>query len=445
MSFTIGQRRWRYPWTWLFVVLSSVLAWTTSPRGGQADSGPRGIIPLGLDLYMPVPEDNPPTLEKIALGRRLFSDPLLSRDGTKACVSCHERERAFTDGRAVAVGVRGQTGERSAPTLVNRGYGRSFFWDGRAPTLEAQVLEPIANPKELDLTLEDAIRRIGLDAEYRTQFKTAFDQAPSADNLARALASYVRTILSGNSPLDRFMNGERAALSDQQREGLTIFRGKGNCTACHVGPTLSDEQFHNTGVAWKDLLTTPTGSGRAGFGQAGRFADPGRFVVTHREADRGAFKTPTLREIARTAPYMHDGSLGTLDEVIAFYDRGGRPNPFLDRELRPLNLKEDEKQALLHFLQSLNGDIAEGDIIAYEASPHPHRPDPRQPRAARVSPRATSARRGARERARASGSRARDCRRPWPCAIEHHDSAGDDHGRQDVPRDGAVSVDHAGW
>lgn len=314
--------------------------------------------PLGLDLYMPVPEDNPLTPEKARLGRRLFADGLLSRDGTRACVTCHDPRRAFTDGRSVAVGVRGQTGERSAPTLVNRGYGRSYFWDGRAPSLEVQVLEPIANPKELDLAIDEAVRRLARTRAYRRQFQTAFGRPVNAEDLARSLASYMRSILSGNSPLDRYMNGERDALSPQARKGLDIFRGKGNCTACHVGPTLSDEQFHNTGVAWRESAEMAGEAG--GAGRAGKFQDEGRAEITRRPEDRGAFKTPTLREVARTAPYMHDGSFATLGEVLEFYDRGGRANPFLDRELRPLDLSDDEKRALLVFLRSLNGDISEG-------------------------------------------------------------------------------------
>jgi len=298
-------------------------------------------VPLGLDLYMPVPEDNPLTPDKIALGRRLFSDTVLSRDRTKACRSCHEPERAFTDGRAVAVGVRGQTGERSAPALINRGYGRSFFWDGRAPTLEAQVVEPIASPKELDLPIDEAVGRLSGAPEYAATFRVVFDRDVNASDLARALATYVRSILSGDSPLDRYLNGDTGALSAEARRGLGIFRGRGNCAACHVGPTLSDEEFHNTGVAWKD----------------GTLRDAGRFAVTKREADRGAFKTPTLREIALTAPYMHDGSMPTLEEVVDFYDRGGNPNPFRDQELSRLSLAPDEKRALLAFLRSLGGTI----------------------------------------------------------------------------------------
>jgi cytochrome c peroxidase len=246
-------------------------------------------IPLGLDLYMPVPEDNPITAEKIELGRRLFFDRRLSLDGSVACSSCHDPERAFSDGRAIAVGVFGRQGRRNAPALINRGYGRAFFWDGRVATLEEQVLKPIQDPNEMDLPLPEAAARVRL----------------AAGEISRALASFVRSILSGDSPFDRFINGDRTALSPEQQAGLQLFRGKANCIACHVGPNFSDEKLHNTGVAWRD----------------GRLTDQG--------AGRGDFKTPTLREIDRTAPYMHDGSLATLEDVIEYYDCGGNRNHYL--------------------------------------------------------------------------------------------------------------------
>src|SRR5712692_5601186 len=175
-------------------------------------------IPLGLDIYMPVPEDNSLTTERIGLGRRLFSDRRFSRDGSISCSSCHDPDRAFSDGRAVAAGILGRLGRRNSPALVNRGYGKLFFWDGRVATLEEQVLKPIQDPNEMDLPLFEAAARVGL----------------AADEISRALASFVRSILSGDSPFDRFINGDRDALTVQQQSGLQIFRGKGNCTACHV-------------------------------------------------------------------------------------------------------------------------------------------------------------------------------------------------------------------
>lgn len=288
-------------------------------------SGDIPPAPLGLDAFLPVPEDNPLSAEKIALGRKLFHDTRLSRDGSVSCATCHDPERAFTDAKPVAVGVFGRKGQRRVPAIINRGYGKSFFWDGRIATLEQQVLQPITNPLEMDLPLEEAAARVSLDI----------------GTLSRALASYVRTIRAGDSPYDRYVAGDRSALSEEARAGLMVFRGKANCVVCHVGPNLTDEKFHNTGVGWN--------------GQA--FPDSGRFGVTGREEDRGAFKTPTLREVARRAPYMHNGSLATLEEVMDFYDKGGNRNPNLDPEIRPLGLTPAEKAALLAFLRALAGTI----------------------------------------------------------------------------------------
>lgn len=301
-------------------------------------------IPLGLDLYLPVPAANPLTPARVALGGRLFRDAILSRDRTISCATCHDPLLAFTDGRPLAIGIAGRIGARSAPTLVNRAYGRSQFWDGRATSLEAQVLDPIGNPRELDLGVAAAVSRLAHDPSYDGAFREAFGRAVNEQDLARALASYLRTILGGNSPFDRYMHGDRGALGSEARRGLDVFRGKANCAICHMGPTLSDEQFHNTGVSWRD----------------GTWRDVGRFAVTRDSADRGAFKTPTLREIARTAPYMHDGSLATLEAVIDYYDRGGNRAPGLDHEIRPLHLTASEKQALMAFLGALSGEIHEG-------------------------------------------------------------------------------------
>jgi cytochrome c peroxidase len=302
-------------------------------------------VPLGLDAYVPVPEDNALTPGKVALGRALFFDTRLSADGSVSCATCHDPARAFTDGRAKSVGVFGRVGTRSAPGLLNRAYGTAFFWDGRAPSLEAQVLEPLDNPNELGAGRDAVVARLGALAEYSRAFDAAFGRSVTTTNLGQALASYVRSILSGDSRVDRFTSGEPGALSGEERDGLRVFRGKGNCVSCHFGPTFTDERFHNTGVAWR----------------TGSVTDDGRFAASGRPEDRGAFKTPTLREIARTAPYMHDGTVATLAEVIDFYDRGGAPNPFLDGELRPLHLTQGEKHALEAFLRALSGVIREGD------------------------------------------------------------------------------------
>jgi cytochrome c peroxidase len=291
---------------------------------------------------MPVPEDNPITAQKVELGRRLFCDRRLSRDGSVSCSSCHDPERAFFDGRAFAVGVFQRKGRRNSPALINRGYGRVFFWDARSSSLEEQVLKPIQDPNEMDLPLDTALSRVGLDST----------------TTSRALASYVRSILSGDSSYDRFISGDRGALSSEQQRGLQVFRGKGNCTSCHVGPNFSDEKPHNTGVAWCPLAPSP-GSEQTSSEQVGTFADLGRFIVTGKDEDRGAFKTPTLREVSRTAPYMHDGSLATLEAVVDFYSDGGRKNPGIDAEIHPLNLAVEEKQALVAFLNALSGSIRE--------------------------------------------------------------------------------------
>lgn len=277
-------------------------------------------IPLGLDLYLPVPEDNPLTAEKIELGRRLFNDKRLSRDRTLACASCHDPARAFSGDRARSVGVFGRQGPRNVPAIINRGYGRAFFWDGRITTLEEQVMQPIINPVELDMTMEQASARTGL----------------SGTAIVRALASYVRSILSADSPYDRYLFGDRKALTAAQRRGLDVFRGKGNCIACHVGPNFTDEQLHNTGVAFLNGDPVDLGGGSANF------------------------KTPTLREVAQSAPYMHDGTFPTLEAVIDFYSDGGRPNPNLDREIAPRGLTRSDKQDLLAFLRSLSGTVVQG-------------------------------------------------------------------------------------
>jgi len=310
------------------------------------------VIPLGLDLYLPTPEANPLTAEKVELGRRLFFDRRLSRDGSISCATCHQPSRAFSDNRAIAVGIDGRVGRRNAPAIINRGYGRAFFWDGRETTLEAQVIKPIEDPNEMDSTVAAAAARVGV--------------AP--DDLANALASFVRSILSGNSRVDRFAYGDREALTAEEQRGLQVFRGKGNCTACHIGPTFSDERFHNTGIAWQ----APSRADEPGV-----LADDGRFLVTGDDSDRGAFKTPTLRDVALTAPYMHDGSIATLEDVVEFYDLGGRPNPSIDADISPLRLAPEDKRALVALLRALTGeDVSgmgrDGLAVSRDERPSPH-------------------------------------------------------------------------
>jgi cytochrome c peroxidase len=307
--------------------------------GGQAQTGPgwHQPPPRGLDEYFPVPTDNELTDAKINLGRRLFVERRLSADESISCSTCHDPNRAFSSNQPIAIGVHGRQGRRNAPALINRGYGSAFFWDGRATSLEVQVLGPIENPDELGLGLDEAVRRLAADLQYVEAFRRAFDRDINRADLARALASYIRSIRSGDAPFDRFMDGQRDALTPDAQRGLEIFRGRGNCTVCHTGPNFTDEKFHNTGVAWNGTT----------------LLDRGRGTVTGLDRDLGAFKTPTLREVARTSPYMHDGSLARLEDVIAFYDAGGRPNQHLDPEIRPLRLNAAEKQALAAFLLTL--------------------------------------------------------------------------------------------
>jgi cytochrome c peroxidase len=332
-------------WTLMAGLASLVMV----PTAAQAPVMPRAArppIPLGLDLYLPVPSDNELTPEKVALGRRLFFDSILSQDYTMSCATCHDPRRVFADGLPRAVGIGGRSNPRHVPSLVNRAYGRTFFWDGRAASLEDQALQPIENPNELGSSVSEVVARLQEDAEYPAMFRVSFETEPNAEDLGRALASYVRTILSGDAPIDRYYAGEAVALGQEQREGLRLFLGKANCSACHVGPTFTDELFHNTGVAFRD----------------GVLRDEGRFAATGKPEDRGEFKTPTLREVARTAPYMHDGSLATLDDVIEFYDRGGNRNPGIDDEVRPLDLSAQEERALKVFLSSLSGTVEEGRL-----------------------------------------------------------------------------------
>ncbi|MEX2178139.1 MAG: cytochrome c peroxidase [Gemmatimonadaceae bacterium] len=328
----------------LTIVACALPALMIAASGVQAQAhGGRQLPPTGLDLYIPAPVGTP-SREAIALGRLLFFDPVLSRDSTVACVTCHHPARAFTDGKRLAEGVQGRPGKRNSPTVLNRGYGTSFSWDGRTNLLESQVLRAIQDPVEMDLALDSAVQRLARHRVYAVAFQALRKQQPSADAIAGVLADYVRSIRGGDSPFDRFSAGDESALTPLARRGLALFQGRARCDRCHSGSLLSDEQFHNTGVAWRN----------------GVLLDAGRNLVSGRTEDRGAFKTPTLREIASTAPYMHDGSLATLEEVVDFYDRGGTPNPHLDHRIRPLRLTADEKAALLEFLRALSGKVREG-------------------------------------------------------------------------------------
>jgi cytochrome c peroxidase len=297
-------------------------------------------IPLGLEAgSVYIPEDNPLTREKIELGRKLFFDKRLSADNTVACADCHSPFLGFTDGMAVASGINEQKGERSSPTIINRLFSEKQFWDGRAGSLEKQVLGPIQNPIEMANTLDNVVRTVNADFPYRKEFRRVFGTEVTIDGIAKAIASFERTLISGNSLFDQFKQGDKNALSESAQRGFTLFEsGRVNCIACHSGPNFTNEEFKNNGA-----------------GMDTEEPDLGRYTVTKSDSDRGAFKTPTLRDIVRTAPYMHDGSLRTLLDVIDFYNKGGIPNKHLSKEIRPLNLTGQEKADLVEFLKSLGG------------------------------------------------------------------------------------------
>jgi cytochrome c peroxidase len=311
-----------------------------TPPAIPGDTLPKDLslaaIPLGLG---PRPEvkTNPITKGRVELGRRLFFDPILSADNSIACASCHHPDHGFASAEGRPRGFRGQQLNRRAPTLLNRAYGQTFFWDGRAGSLVEQALEPIANPLEMGSSVADAVKRLQASEKYKSSFAAAFDDGVTADNLGKALASFQRVLLRGDSPVDRFRgNGQREAMSAAERHGLWLYESKGQCWRCHSGTNFTDEQFHNTGVSWGEMPL-----------------DLGRFVVTKKEADRGKFKTPTLRGVKLTGPYMHDGSMKSLHDVVEFYNRGGKANPNLDGILQPLHLTKEEQDDLVSFLLSL--------------------------------------------------------------------------------------------
>ena len=304
--------------------------------------------PLGLPP-VPLPAANSPTAETVALGRKLFYDPRLSVDNTLACASCHSPTLAFTDGRQHSTGVGGKTGTRNAPSILNAAYSPVQFWDGRAPTLEEQVAGPIANPIEMNQSHDVCVEKLEADPVYRTEFEHAFGSGPiTIGKVKNAIASFERTLLSADSPFDRYeYGGDRNALSAAARRGLVIFRDakKGNCETCHtIGAhyaLFTDGKFHNIGVS---------------VNEEGDLTDLGRYDDTKVEADKGAFKTPTLRNVAKTAPYMHDGSLKTLKAVVDFYAGGGNSNPYLDKEIKTIHLSGQERADLVTFLEALTGD-----------------------------------------------------------------------------------------
>ena len=290
-------------------------------------------VPLGLPA-IESPGANPLTVEKIALGKQLFFDKNLSLDRSLSCGSCHDPNRGWSNGQSVATGVHGAIGTRNVPTIFNVALNRVQFWDGRVTSLERQALGPILNPTEMAMPSPKVVlERIRENSDYTRLFVQAFRDGLTIDNVARSLAAFERTILTADAPYDRFEAGDDQAMSDSAKRGLEIFRQKGKCIKCHKPPNFTDIAYHNIGVGFN-----------------GKEPDAGRYNVTKLQSNFGAFKSPTLRQLTQTAPYMHDGSMATIKEVVDYYDKGGNPNPQLSRDIRPLQLTPEEKHDLIQFL-----------------------------------------------------------------------------------------------
>ncbi len=328
-------------------VVALALSAVSGVRGGQplqaaTEANGAPSVPLGLeDPAAYIPADNPQTPTKIELGRMLFFDKRLSKTNTIACANCHMPALAFTDGQSVSMGINRLQGGRSAPTAINRVYSKLQFWDGRAQTLEEQSTGPFVNAVEHGFfDYDEMTTKMKKVSGYRELFKEVFAEDITEKNIGKAIASFQRTLISGNSPADRFdFGGDEQALTASAQRGLELGGGKARCTRCHSGFNFSDEKFHNLGIGWDTNQV-----------------DLGRYMVTKDPEDIGAFRTPTLREISRTAPYMHDGRFGTLEEVVNFYNQGGMRNPHLDNTIIPLELTESERQDVVAFLRSLNGE-----------------------------------------------------------------------------------------
>ncbi len=347
----MNSRRTLYIVCLAFAVAGLLLWYAASNRPTAVPIGRVVEIkaPLGLPP-VPIPADNPPTRETIALGRRLYYDFALSSDQTISCASCHMPGMVFADGRRVSTGVRGQQGTRNSPSVIDSAYWTLQFWDGRAGSLEKQSEGPVTNPVEMAHTLHGVVQRLSQDPTYVAEFTAAFGPGPiTYEKAEKCIASFERTVLSGNSAFDRYYyGGDKSAMTEAQVRGLELFRDpkKGNCESCHtIGEKyalFTDNKFHNIGVGFSNDRTN----------------DAGRAAITGDVRETGAFRTPTLRNVAITAPYMHDGSLKTLKDVMDFYVGGGNSNPYLDKEVHSLDfLTGQERQDLIEFMQALTGDM----------------------------------------------------------------------------------------
>jgi cytochrome c peroxidase len=296
--------------------------------------------PLGLEnLKQYIPKNNPLTKEKIALGRDLFFDRRLSVDGTVSCDFCHNPLLGFSDGRYFASGVFGLKSKRNTITLINRIFGQEYFWDGRAKSIEEVIPEHIEDVNVFGKKMENVVKVLSSDKKYQKKFENVFDAPVNADGISKAIAAFVRTLVSGDSPYDKYVAGNKNALTESAQRGLKLFMSdRLKCSVCHSGPNFTDEKYHNNGA--KINSENP---------------DLGRYLVTKKETDKGKFRTPTLRDISRTSPYMHNGSIKGLNVIIDFYDKGGIPNSYQNSIIKPLHLTKKEKVDLKNFLKSLTG------------------------------------------------------------------------------------------
>jgi cytochrome c peroxidase len=336
---------------------------------------PEGVLPPD------VPEGNPLTEAKVELGRKLYFDTRLSTDGTVACATCHDPRHGFADGRGkTSAGVGGALGTRNAPTVLNAAFFIDQFWDGRAEGLEEQAVQPLINPIEQGFEDHAAVVARVRELDYAPLFEAAFgSDEVTIERVGQAIASFERTIISLDAPLDRFLAGDEGAISESAKRGWVLYNGKARCNNCHGRieslPLFTDEDYHNIGVGVTNIDFDAVARRVASEVAAGRSVDElalgdaeaselGRFVVTGEQKDMGAFKTPLLRNVALTAPYMHDGSEASLLDVIEFYDRGGNPNPYLDGGIRPLGLSDQEKADLVALLEALtSGDLDRFDEL----------------------------------------------------------------------------------
>jgi len=338
-------------------------------RGFDPAIGPPWVDPAIWKAS--IPKDNEPTPARVTLGRKLFFDPRLSKDGTVACATCHDAARSFTDLRPTSEGIGGKVGRRNSPTTMNAALLGTQFWDGRALRLEDQALLPIVNPIEMGFSDgASAVAAIAGDAEYRKLFEAAYSRAPNYEDIGRALATFQRTHIFLDAPFDAFLRGDATAISEEAKRGWLLYNGKGRCQTCHplnaANPLGSDGRFHNVGVsarhqdfiplAGKALAVLTKDGSQATIDElalGGDTSELGRFIVTRNETDIGGFRTPQIRNAGITGPYMHDGSMQTLWDVMDHYNRGGEANPYLDGGIEPLALSEPEIADLVALMFSM--------------------------------------------------------------------------------------------